>query len=104
MINKELKNTITNNMNETFKDYEEEIRERLIATSLKSLEKHIQNLQNAIEEKNKEKILFSSHAIKGIFLNTRCFDLAEEFNDKKLKPLPLDEIITKLTTSLNKIF
>ena len=103
MINETIKNIIAENMNNEFQEYNENIRKRLIDTSLNSLEKNINELKNAINEKDKEKILFSSHTIKGIFLNTRCFDLAEEFNDQKLKPLSLDEIINKLLNALKKI-
>ena len=103
MINEKIKKIIKNNINEDFKNYDEEIKQKLINTSINSLEKHINELKNAIEEKNKEKTLFSSHAIKGIFLNTKCPDLAEDFNDAKLKSLSLEEIKKTLTNSIQKI-
>jgi len=103
MIKNEIKNIITENLNKAFEEYDKYIRQNLIEVSLNSLKKNIDKLQKALKEKNKEEILFITHTIKGIFLNTRCFDLSEEFNDSKLKSLSLDEIITKLTLSLKKI-
>ena len=103
MIKEEIKKTIEKNMQKEFKDYDENIKKRLIETSLKSLNKNINELQSAIEEKNKEKILFFIHTIKGIFLNTRCFDLAEDFDDTKLDFLSTEELIVKCKEIINKI-
>jgi len=103
MIKEEIKKLIENNMNEAFKEYDEEIKQNLIKVSLKSLNENLQKLQTAIKEKNKEDIIFHAHSIKGIFLNTRCPDLAEDFNDVKLKNLSLTEIIEQLTNSLKKV-
>ncbi len=103
MINEKIKKIIETNINEEFKNYDKEIKKNLVNISLNSLNKNIKELLLAIKEKNKDKILFSIHTIKGIFLNTRCFDLAEKFNDSKLKYLSLDEIINKLENSINKV-
>ena len=103
MIKENIKTDIEKNLNKEFKEYNEEIKQRLINTSLKSLNKNINQLKLAMEEKNKSEILFFIHTIKGIFLNTRCFDLAQDFDDKKLEPLSIEEIISKSEKLLNKI-
>ena len=103
MIKEEIKNLMFKKLNETFKDFEEDTKQKLFEVSVNTIENDLNSLKEAIKNKDKEQILHFTHSIKGVFLNLQCNDLAEEFNDKKLKNLNIDEIIKKISKSIEKI-
>ena len=103
MIRDDIQKLMIENLNESFKDFDKETIDNLFEVSLNSLNSDLENLKEAIKNRDKEKIIHFVHSMKGVFLNLQCNDLAEDFNDKKLKNLEIDKIIEKVEDNIKKI-
>ena len=103
MINKNIKELMLKNLDKLFEDFDEETRKNLFEVSLNTLNQELKNLKEALQKRDKDKILHFVHSIKGVFLNLQCNDLAEDFNDRKLKDLKIEELIEKVSKNIQKI-